>query len=398
MLTFADEDKYTGGLANFKKVTGGDAIRCEIKKKQAFDFLFLGMVMLASNYPIFSGDTSSGIYRRLLMVPFNIIIPPHKRRDLEKEFEPELDALTNYVLTIPDEIVTQTLRQSVDQAPEVIDRTWDWRMRQDSVAAWLNECVIHDPNACERVGNDKDDVETLFGSYYRYCDQTGSRAKGSREFSPALLELVNNDPALNWGIEKKRVTGGFMIRGLRLRRAGDENQPYCLEALANAGSNANVESVPDVGSNVGSNVGSESLPEAGYVGYVGLEDLTEKNASQNNAIELIEPISEKIPENNRSSYIPCINESEQAIQPYTSTLHMQDNDPTQLPDHVVQMAVDRMAAIDSIESFQEFHDRYQRCSDPQQKKVIEAFTLQVDDEQQARFYKFWEAFWVYLLS
>jgi len=55
-------------------------------------------------------------------------------------------------------------------------------MRQDSVAAWLNECAIRDPQSCERVGNDRDDLESLFGSYYRYCDRTSSRDKGSREF------------------------------------------------------------------------------------------------------------------------------------------------------------------------------------------------------------------------
>ena len=53
LLTFADEDKYKGGLSNLKKVTGGDAIRGEAKNKQAFDFTFEGMVMLSSNYPIF---------------------------------------------------------------------------------------------------------------------------------------------------------------------------------------------------------------------------------------------------------------------------------------------------------------------------------------------------------
>lgn len=168
LITFPDEDKYSGGLGNFKKLTGGDAIRGEIKRKQAFDFQFEGMVMLASNYPIFSGDTSSGIYRRLLMVPFNQVISPQKRRNLSADFESELAALTNTVLAIPDQEVSDTLRQSVNQSAEVIDRTWDYRIRQDSIAAWLNECVIRDPLACERVGNDRGNADTLFGSYYRY--------------------------------------------------------------------------------------------------------------------------------------------------------------------------------------------------------------------------------------
>jgi len=383
LLTFTDEDKYTGGLGNFKKVTGGDALRGEIKKKQAFQFSYKGMVMVISNYPIFSGDTSSGIYRRLLMVPFNKIVPPHKRRDLEKEFEPELAALTNYVLSIPDEIVSQTLRQSIDQAPEVIDRTWDWRMRQDSVAAWLNEWVIRDPQAYERVGNNKEDTETLFGSYYRYCEQTGSRAKGSREFSPALLELVNSDPALNWGVEKKRVAGGFIIHGLRLRRAGDEDKPYCLEALAN------VESGSSVGSGVGSGAGLKTLPGEGYVGCVGSSELTEKTEEFNFAAKTIDLSPETISNSDLSSYTPCTTETGQKFQPCTQPCIMQDADPT-LSDDAIQRAVTRMAAIDSVQAFQEFYKRYQRCSEAQQQQIMGVFTVQVEIDQQARFYEFWQ--------
>lgn len=393
LLTFADEDKYIGGLSNFKKVTGGDAIRGEIKKRQAFDFLFSGMVMLASNYPIFSGDTSSGIYRRLLMVPFNRIIPPHKRRDLEKEFAAELDALTNYVLSIPDEVVSQTLRQCADKASEVIERTWDWRMRQDSVAAWLNECVIRDPQACERVGNDREDAETLFGSYYRYSEQSGSRPKGSREFSPALLELVNNDPALNWGIGKKRVAGGFMIQGLRLRRAGDKNQPYCLEALADVGSEASVEL------DVGSDVESESLLETGCVECVGSTDLMRENNSIDVAAETDSSFENSNYED-LSLYTPCTNEPQHEFGTLHSHSTVQDavsytevQSPKLLTSERLSRAIQAMIAIDSVQTFKQFYDRYQKCTEAQQQQILNAFTAQVGDEEvQLQFCECWQQF------
>jgi P4 family phage/plasmid primase-like protien len=385
LLVFSDEDKYSGGLGNLKKVTGGDEIRGEVKNKTAFTYVYGGMVMLASNYPLFAGDTSSGIARRGLVVPFNHVVSPGKRRNLEEEFAPELSALTNYVLAIPDAVVTQTLRQSADQSPEVIETTWEYRMRLDSVTAWLNECVISDPLASERVGADKNDESSLFGSYYQYCDRTGSRAKGSREFSPALLDLVNN--ILHWGVEKKRVTSGFIIQGLRLRTPADLAQPYCIEALSNVGSSGHV------GLDVGSDVESETLPEEGYVGYVGSDNSFEKiqNTNFGNQVEVCEQDFSQ--ESSQPSYTPCTNQSEQQPEPYTSTLQVQDGDSTQLPADVLERAVDRMAAVDSVESFQEFYDRYQRCSKVQQQQVMDAFTIQVkDDLKQARFYELWEQF------
>lgn len=324
LITFPDEDKYLGGLGNFKKLTGGDAIRGEIKRKQAFDFQFEGMVMLASNYPIFSGDTSSGIYRRLLMVPFNQVVSPFLRRNLDADFASELAALTNTVLDIPDQEVADTLRQSVSQSAEVIDRTWDYRIRQDSVAAWLNECVIREPLACERVGNDRGSADTLFGSYYRYCEQSGSRPKGSREFSPALLELVNSDPALNWGVEKKRVAGGFMIYGLRLRTENDLERPYCLEAL----SESSVGSIPNVGCNVECDVGSKPLPSKVYVGCVESTDLITQNSNQTEALsEKNELPCESAPERNLAPYTPYISQSQQEIETLHDVPTVQDEAP-----------------------------------------------------------------------
>jgi putative DNA primase/helicase len=65
---------------------------------------------------------------------------------------------------------------------------------------------------------------------------------------------------------------------------------------------------------------------------------------------------------------------------------------TLLPQDAVQRAVDQMAAIDSVESFQQFYDLYHRCSQIQQQQVMDAFTTQVDNEQQIRFYQCWQQF------
>ena len=73
------------------------------------------------------------------------------------------------------------------------------RLRTDSVAAWLNECVIHTQRIDTRgklsgthVGNDINDGLTLFGNYHQYCKRTGSIPKGLREFSPHLEDLTQH--------------------------------------------------------------------------------------------------------------------------------------------------------------------------------------------------------------
>jgi putative DNA primase/helicase len=57
---------------------------------------------------------------------------------MEEEFKPELDALVNYVLSIPDSHVTAVLRGFTD-VPECTLEFWENRMRVDSIASWLND-------------------------------------------------------------------------------------------------------------------------------------------------------------------------------------------------------------------------------------------------------------------
>lgn len=227
LIVFSDQDKYRGGLGPFKSLTGGDSLRGEIKQKQAFQFVYTGMVMLSSNFPIFGGDSSSGMARRTLVVPFNRSVAPSKRRNLDAEFESELPALTNYVLLIPDQVVTQTLLQTTDSSSEVLKQTWENRIQENSIAAWLNESVILDPDAESRIGNDKNNGKTLFGSYWQYCDNIGVRPLPGSQFTPALLDLCQN--VLKLPVSKGRNKQFHYFAGLRLRTSNDVHIPVWQE-------------------------------------------------------------------------------------------------------------------------------------------------------------------------
>ena len=229
LVVFWDQDKYRGGLSRFKSLTGGDLLRGEIKNKQSFQFTYTGMVVLSSNFPIFTGDSSSGMARRALIVPFNRPIAFSKRRNLDAEFEPELAALTNYVLSIPDEVVTQTLLQIGSPSSEVLKQTWENRIQENSVASWLNECLILDADAKTPIGSDKNKADTLFGSYWQYCDSIGMRPLPGCQFTPALLDLCQN--VLNLPVRKGRNNQFHYFDGLRLRNPNDAHIPFWQEQI-----------------------------------------------------------------------------------------------------------------------------------------------------------------------
>jgi putative DNA primase/helicase len=225
LVLFPDEDKQTGKLGKFLSLVGEDDIRAEEKGKKAFLYRYDGMVLVLSNEPIFAGGSANRVKRRVITVPCNNSVAV-VQLDLETQFEPELSAFTSYVLSIPDEQVTNTLLGRT--IPECTLEFWENRIRVDSIASWLNNCVIYDPTHETSIGANRhegangEQVVTLFGSYNRYCQNTGNSPKAHNNFSPDLLELCKS--VLGWGVERKVTKIGKFVKGLRLRIAGIDDQ------------------------------------------------------------------------------------------------------------------------------------------------------------------------------
>jgi putative DNA primase/helicase len=225
LAIFPDQEKLVGSLSNFKRLTGEDPLNGRRLYKDGINFRFSGMAVVTSNGPIFHAGGGSWLTRRILMVAFDH--KPDKIRDLEAEFEPELSAFTNYLLSIPNEEITRILRGL--GKGDVQKPLWEAQIRTDSIAAWVNEWVIYDQSAKTLIGSDRNEWNdtaydashsTLFGSYNLYCKNTGLQPKGKNNFSSDLIELCQQ--TLGWKVAYCRGgTGQRMIQGLRLRTNGD---------------------------------------------------------------------------------------------------------------------------------------------------------------------------------
>jgi len=63
-----------------------------------------------------------------------------------------------------------------------------------------------------------------------------------------------------------------------------------------------------------------------------------------------------------------------------------------LKPETLQQVLSEMQSIDSVQSSKKFHERHQKRSKAQQQQILDAFTTQVDGEQQVRFYECWQQF------
>jgi P4 family phage/plasmid primase-like protien len=217
-----DEDRRIRGLSVFKSVTGGDSLRGEEKGMKAFKFKFQGTVVLASNSPIFMGDDSYGLSRRLIPIPFPQKIHKSERRDLTAEFTGDLPAFTTYLLGLDRDWVTTTLKQAND-LKAIKDLEWELTIRTDSIAAFYEEKLIYEPGATVPASQ-------IYGQYKQFCSDTGFIAKHQNNFCPSLVNLLVDK--LEKDVSSRKTKTGKVIDGLRLRSIldpiGDDGDGFSI--------------------------------------------------------------------------------------------------------------------------------------------------------------------------
>jgi putative DNA primase/helicase len=212
LVKMTDEDRRVGSLSVFKSATGQDSIRYERKGKDATNFKFRGMFVIAANSPTFVGDSNFAIKRRKVDFPCLAKIAENDRKDLTADFENDLTAFTTYLLSLPPDWVTATIRGS-SSVPAVKELNWDMTIRENSIAAFYDEKLIIDPKGEVSCGE-------LYRQYRSYCDDSGTISKGLNNFTPLLLELCVD--SLGHSVEKQHSRKGKVIKGLRLRVDADE--------------------------------------------------------------------------------------------------------------------------------------------------------------------------------
>lgn len=150
----------------FKQLTGGDAIKCEKKGKQPFDYRFSGgMIIACNNLPTFNDDKGGHLFERLCIVPCTNTIE-QERRDgeiLDKMLR-ERNAIFNWFLEGLHRLIDNHYRISKAQACD--DATKEYRGKMDTIYRYLSEFYVITGNKEDMVS--KPDFEA---DYIRWCNE-----------------------------------------------------------------------------------------------------------------------------------------------------------------------------------------------------------------------------------
>jgi phage/plasmid-associated DNA primase len=271
------DSSYKGDGAILKGLTGGDRMPNRIKHHQSRgkDFVYYGKILVIANEEFKPLRVYDDWDRRNRVLKFNTVVAKKKVRNLIEnmqdgsiggDFAPHVPAFLQLVLSIPDDLVKSVLLEPEIYAPSMTDARQDTILKESSIAQWLEECVVINPDAKSYIGMAKRNSVTttdngrsvtsvsfegnqnhLHPHYAQWCIDRGITAfTGFQRFSPDLLRICNGTLKLDSVKRLNRDSTGTAIAGLELRTPYHDNIPtpikkqlidsngFTNETLANA--------------------------------------------------------------------------------------------------------------------------------------------------------------------
>jgi len=162
-----------------KAITGNDRIKGRRLYQNYFAFNPTHTLWLASNYRPTIRGTDEGIWRRILLIPFEVTIPEPKRDEqLPRKLEAELPGILNWAIA-----GCREWQESGLMPPEKVRvEVSNYRQEQDIVAQFLDEC-------CEIDGTAETPNSRLNQAFSEWCKQNGQRRIDGRWFGRRLNDM-----------------------------------------------------------------------------------------------------------------------------------------------------------------------------------------------------------------
>ena len=163
-----------------KDLTGGDTIVARHLYKGFFEFPPTHKLWMYGNHKPNISGTDSGIWRRILLIPFDITIPHEERlpmNEMLNNFKNELSGIFNWAIA-----GYKSYKETGLRIPdEIKDATNVYREDSDAIGLFFTECCVADPTCSETCKN-------IFEQYLNWCKDNNEFALKSRRFSEQLKE------------------------------------------------------------------------------------------------------------------------------------------------------------------------------------------------------------------
>jgi putative DNA primase/helicase len=231
LVKITDSDKYGGSINTLKAMTGQDHIRIERKhQQQSGDFIFGGLVIMASNENLTTTDHTSGLDRRRLTVYFDKRVSDEDKQKWqalggeEAVLHSEIAGLVNWLLELSHEDISRIIRNPPEHTKQA---NFTAMTAGNPIAEWLTECCIPDSTAWTQIGDKRElreqGTETkfenadkwLYPNYLTWCQRYNKSPHSVRRFREILVDTLKT---LKVDVIESRRSQGQGITNIRLKK------------------------------------------------------------------------------------------------------------------------------------------------------------------------------------
>lgn len=161
-----------------KDLTGGDTISARFLNREFFDFKPQFKLWIRGNHKPQIRGTDDGIWRRMMLVPFTVQIPPDEvDSDLSGKLRDELPGILSWAL----QGCLQWQHDGLRPPDTITDAVREYRVEMDLLGEFIEDRCIQHQSAKAKASD-------LYAAYQRWCDDSGHQSVSSTRFGLTLGE------------------------------------------------------------------------------------------------------------------------------------------------------------------------------------------------------------------
>lgn len=189
-----------------KQLCSTDRIKGEKKYKDPFDFIPTHSIVLFTNHLPKVSAMDDGIWRRLVVIPFNAKF--EGKNDIKNYTQYLIEHSGGYILKWMIEGAKEAYEKDFDieKPKEVREAIAKYKADCDWFSHFLEECCEVDPDYEEKSGD-------FYAAYRAYCARTGDLTRSTTEF---YTEVENR------GFTRQKRKDGRFVKGLKLAEDGGD--------------------------------------------------------------------------------------------------------------------------------------------------------------------------------
>jgi putative DNA primase/helicase len=162
-----------------KAFTGNDAIKARFLYQEHFTFRPAAKLWLVANHQPKINDDDDAIWRRILLVPFTRTVAKEKR---DPRIKAHLRDVSKSGAAILAWMVKGCLAWQRDglRVPQIVDdATEDYRLSQDPIRDFIEQCCVLNPSVWVTIG-------ALRQEYEKFCKERGGNPATPNDFAARL--------------------------------------------------------------------------------------------------------------------------------------------------------------------------------------------------------------------